>query len=107
MGQGANANAEARVELAARIDSLGRELPHLTTRALAFAVDDIRRTARRNRLEAVAALAGGLEQAIAVSGGAVVVLPFLEAMSDAVECESNEPAIAARYLAAVGVRLHG
>ncbi|MDB5715239.1 MAG: hypothetical protein JWO15_2636, partial [Sphingomonadales bacterium] len=49
----------------------------------------------------------GLENAISESSGATMVLPFLEAMSDAVTCDSIDPAVAASFLASVSLRLHG
>ena len=107
MGMGAEAKRAARAGLRDRIDRLARELPHMKSGALAFAVDDIRRVARDNDLRAVADLARGLENAIAESSGATVVLPFLEAMSDATGCESVDPAVAQSFLASVGLRLHG
>jgi hypothetical protein len=107
MGLGAEAKLAVKAGLCDRIDRLAMELPHMKPGALAFAVDDIRRIARANDLSAVAELARGLENAIAESSGATVVLPFLEAMSDAVSCDSMDPAIAQSFLASVGLRLHG
>lgn len=111
MGMGAEARRAVRSELCDRIDRIARELPHLKPGALAFAVDDIRRIARDNDLRPLAELARGLEHAIsgfgAGSGGATVVLPFLEAMGDAAGCDSPDPAVAQSYLASVGMRLHG
>ena len=74
---------------------------------LAFAVDDIRRIARDNDLRPLAELARSLESSIADSGGATMVLPFLEAMGDAVGCDSIDSAATQSYLASVGLRLHG
>lgn len=107
MGVGAEARQTVKAGLCERIDRLAMELPHMTPGKLAFAVDDIRRIARDNELRAVAELARGLENAIAESRGATFVLPFLEAMSDAVDCDSLDPAIAQSFLASVGLRLHG
>jgi hypothetical protein len=106
-------NAETRsfvrARIAARIDTLGRELSHLSPARIAFAVDDIRREARDARMETLATLASGLERAIATSGGTAVVLPYLEAMGDALECDGKRlpPAAQASLLASVGLRLHG
>ena len=97
----------AKAELSDRIDRLAMELPHLTASRLAYAVDDIRRLASNHDLRALAELARGLENAIAESSGATMVLPFLEAMSDAVTCESMDPAVATSFLASVGLRIHG
>ena len=99
----------ARTALADRIDMLGRELSHLSHSRIAFAVDDIRREARRSRFETLALLASGLERAMASSGGATIVLPYLEAMGDALACEEATvpPAQQAALLASVGIRLHG
>jgi len=107
MSLGTETRAIARVDLSNRIDALALALPHMTSRRLAFAVDDIRRTAARHDLRPLAELARGLENAIAESSGATMVLPFLEAMSDAVACDSVDPAVAASFLASVGLRLHG
>ena len=105
MSLGTDARDAVKSELCGRIDRLAAALPHLTPSRLAFAVDDIRRIARDHDLRALAALARGLESAIAMSGGAAMVLPYLEAMSDAAGCESIDPAITQSYLASVGVRL--
>jgi hypothetical protein len=96
-----------KAELFDRIDRLARELPHIKPSTLATAVDDIRRMASNNDLRPLAELARGLENAIADSGGATIILPFLEAMGDAADCDSSDPAVAQSYLASVGVRLHG
>lgn len=105
MSLGTDARDAVKADLCGRIDRLAGELAHMTPSRLAFAVDDIRRTACDHDLRALAALARGLESAIAMSGGAAMVLPYLEAMSDAAGCDSVDPAIAASYLASVGVRL--
>ena len=107
MGSSAVAKLAVRADLCDRIEGLARELPHLNASQVAFAVDDIRRIARNNDLRPLAELARGLEYAIAASGGAPAVLSFLEAMRDAVGCESVDPATAQSYLASVGLRLHG
>ncbi len=107
MGLGTDARAAVKAELANRIDRIAAELPHMTTATLAFAIDDIRRTAANHDLRPLAALARGLENALAEAHGSFVVLPYLEAMSDAVACESIDPAIAASLLASVGLRIHG
>jgi hypothetical protein len=107
MGLAAEAKLAVKANLHERIDRLAIELPHMKPGKLAFAVDDIRRVACANDLRAVAELARGLENAIAVSSGAACVLPFLEAMSDAVGCENADPAITQSLLASVGLRLHG
>ncbi len=107
MTLGTDARAIVRIELTDRIDRIAAELPHMTTATLAFAIDDIRRTATSHDLRPLAALARGLENALAESHGTYVVLPYLEAMSDAVACESIDPAIASALLASVGLRIHG
>lgn len=107
MGMGADARRVVRAELGDRIDRLAKELPHMTTSSLVGAVDEIRRTASDYNLRPLADLARGLENAISESSGATMVLPFLEAMSDAVTCESIDPAVASSFLASVGLRLHG
>ena len=48
VGLGAQAKLAVRAELCERIDRLARELPHIKSSQLAFAVDDIRRLARAN-----------------------------------------------------------
>ncbi len=107
MGLGTDARTIVKIELSNRIDRIALELAHMTPSNLAFAVDDIRRTAANHDLRPLAALARGLENAIAGSYGATMVLPYLEAMSDAVTCESIDPAVASSFLASVGLRLHG
>lgn len=107
MQSGAEAKMAIRIDLCDRIDQLARELPHINASRLAFAVDDIRRIARDHDLRPLEELARGLESAIADSGGATVVLSFLEAMGDAVDCECIDPAAAQSYLASIGLRLHG
>jgi hypothetical protein len=107
MGLNADTKAIVRAQLAARIDLLGRELSHMTSSRIAFAVDDIRREARGARMDALATLASGLERAMATSGSSAVVMPYLEAMGDALDCESLPPAAEASLLASVGLRLHG
>lgn len=111
MGLSADTKAVVRAQLAERIDTLGRELSHLSASRIAFAVDDIRRDARRAQMEALALLASGLERAMATSGGNAVVMPYLEAMGDALEgygaCETLPAAAQSSLLASVGLRLHG
>lgn len=98
--------AMVRATLASRIDMLGRELSHLSPVRIAFAVDDIRREAQHCRFDAVARLASGLEREMA-SAGTTVVLPYLEAMGDALDCDTLPPAHQTALLASVGVRLYG
>ena len=111
MGLSADTKAVVRAQLADRIDTLGRELSHLSPSRIAFAVDDIRREARAAQMEALALLASGLERAMATSGSNAVVMPYLEAMGDALEGygESDSLPMAAQtsLLASVGLRLHG
>jgi hypothetical protein len=107
MTQATTARAIAQIELADRIDRIATALPHMTTASLAFAIDDIRRAASSHDLRPLAALARGLENAIAESSGATMILPYLEAMSDAVACDSIDPAVASIFLASVGLRIHG
>jgi hypothetical protein len=107
MSLAAEAKLAVQSELCERIDRLARELPHLKACTLAAAVDDIHRVARNNNLRPLAELARGLENALTESDGAAVALPFLEAMGDAVGCDSIDPAAAQSYLASVGLRLHG
>jgi hypothetical protein len=99
--------AVVKTQLADRIDILAREASHLTTSRIVHAVDDIRREARACRLDALATLASGLERALATSGGDAVVLPYLEAMSDALDCATMPKDVSAAFLASVGVRLYG
>ena len=107
MGLGTDARLVVKADLCNRIDRLARELAHVTPGHLACAVDDIRRIARDHDLRPLAEIARALENAIAESRGAAMILPFLEAMSDAVGCESVDPAASQAYLASVGVRIHG
>ena len=107
MGLNADTKAVVRAQLADRIDMLGREFSHLSQSRIAFAVDDIRRDARSAQLETLATLASGLERAMATSGGTAVIMPYLEAMGDALDCDSLPAAAQASLLASVGVRLHG
>lgn len=109
MGICTDTRAMMRTALADRIDLLAREVSHLGHAQIAFAVDDIRREARRSRFETLALLASGLERAMATSGGATVILAYLEAMGDALALEETAvpPAQQAALLASVGIRLHG
>lgn len=91
MGLGAEARLAVKADLGGRIDRLARELPHINASTLSAAVDDIHRVARNNDLLPLAELARDLENAIADSGGAAMVLPFLEAMGDAIDAETNRP----------------
>jgi hypothetical protein len=85
MGLGAEAKLAVKAGLCDRIDRLARELPHIDACRLASVVDEIGRIARDNDLRQLADLARGLENAIVDSGGAAMVLPFLEAMGDAID----------------------
>jgi hypothetical protein len=107
MSIGTDTQAVVRAQIADRIDMIGREVAHLSTGRIALLVDDIRRDARSARLDTLAILASGLERAIATSAGAVVVLPWLEAMGDALDGEALPASAQASLLASVGVRLHG
>jgi hypothetical protein len=89
-GLGAVAKLAVKAELGDRIDRLARELPHINACQLSAAVDDIHRIARNNKLMTLADVTRGLENAIADSGGAAMVLPFLEAMGDAVDDENAQ-----------------
>ena len=103
----AEAMISARAQLTTQIDTLGRELSHLSISRIAYAVDDIRRDARDNHFDTLATLASNLERALASSGGTMVVMPYLEAMGDALDDSAMQPHVAAALLASVGVRLHG
>jgi hypothetical protein len=105
MGQGMDARAVARARLAERIELLAHEVSHLSAGRVAFAVDDIRREAQAAQLQPVATLASGLERAMASTGGAAIVLPYLEAMSDALTCDTAHGTEA--LMASVSLRLHG
>ena len=50
MGLGTDARMVVKAELSNRIDRLAMELPHMSPSMLAFAVDDIRRTAANHDL---------------------------------------------------------
>lgn len=103
----AQSRAIVRAALAEKVDTLARELPRLTPVRMAYAVDDIRREAHGYRLDTLATLASRLERALARSTSAAVVLPYLEAMGDALECDDVAPARQAALLASVSLRLHG
>lgn len=103
----AQSRAVVRAALAEKVDMLARELPRLTPITVAYAVDDIRREARGCRLDTLAELASGLEREMGASPNVAVVLPYLEAMGDALECDELSPAVQAALLASVGLRLHG
>lgn len=111
MNLNADTRAVVRAQLAERIDMLGRELSHLSASRIAFAVDDIRREARGAQMDALATLASGLERAMATSGSNAVVMPYLEAMGDALEGYGKSATLSAAaqasLLASVGLRLHG
>lgn len=107
MSISSDTKAAVRAQIADRIDMIGREVTHMSSGRIALLVDDIRRDARSVRLDTLATLASGLEHAIATSAGAVVVLPWLEAMGDALDGEVLPPSAQASLLASVGLRLHG
>ncbi len=107
MGLGSDARSWVKHDLSCRIDQIAMELPHITAARLVCAIDDIRRTAANHDLRPLAALARSLEHAIAESHGSAMVLPYLEAMSDAVSCDSIDPAVASSFLASVELRIHG
>ncbi len=99
--------AIARAQLADRIDLLAREVSHLSIGRVAYAVDDLRREARACRFDALAALASNLERDLATSGGTAVVMPYLAAMSDALDASPARAGTESSLLASVGLRLHG
>ena len=98
---------DVRREICARIDQLERDFRLLSIGELGRRADAIRHVAQTHRLSAVAALAGGLGEALAEGGRGATVRPFLEGMRDAVRGDRQDEASARSYLAAVGVRLAG
>lgn len=106
MDSSAQSRAMVRAALADKVDMLARELPRLSPVHMAYAVDDIRREANGYRLDTLATLASKLERAIATSPSAAVVLPYLEAMGDALEYDEVSPDRQAALLASVSIRLH-
>lgn len=107
MGVANGALAQAQTTLCERIDRIAIELPHLTVSRLAHEVDEVRRIAVNFGLSPVADIARGLESALAGSEGGVMVMPFLETMRDAVECDRLDPATSQAYLAQINQRLYG
>jgi hypothetical protein len=95
-----------KAQLCGQIDVLSENLPMAEVGSFAAQVDDIRRTARANGLAALADLAHALETALARSPCSNTVRPYLDAMRDATECESADPATTSAYLAMVSQRLH-
>lgn len=107
MGIANGAVMRAQAQLCDRIDRLAIEVPHLSVSRLAHEVDQLRRIATDYGLSPVADIARGLERALAGSEGGVVIMPFLEAMRDAVGCERLDAATSRTYLAAINQRLYG
>ncbi len=107
MGIAVEAMMQVRGGLCDRIDRIAHELPHLTLDQLCNGVDDIRRTALDHGLDPLAQLARGLETALADAGRGAMVLPWLDTMRDAVDCERLDAEAGAIYLAAINVRMAG
>jgi len=107
MSIAADTRSAMLAQLAGRIDTLGREAAHLPLARLAHAIDDIRRDARAARIDAIAALATGLEREMALGEGGAATLLYLEAMQDALDADPLPPAAQTALLASVGLRLHG
>jgi hypothetical protein len=107
MGINQDALMLVKAQLCDRIDQIASDLSRLSAGRLVQQIDDIRRTARDYGLVPVAEIAHSLESAMARSGGAITVMPYLEAMRDATGCESSDQATASAYLASVNQRLHG
>lgn len=104
---GSDTRAQVKAELACRIAILAGSATRMTTGRLACEVDGIRRDARASDLVALAALASGLERALGRTLGTTIALPYLEAMSGAVDCDDAAPGVTQRWLASVGVRTYG
>jgi hypothetical protein len=107
MGIAMEALAQAQAQICERIDRLAMELPHITISRLAHEVDDLRRIAGNYGLTPVVEIARGLESALAGSEGSVMVMPFLETMRDAANCDARDPATSTAYLASINQRLYG
>lgn len=107
MGVAEGALVQAQTRLCERIDKIAMELPHMGVSRLAHEVDELRRIAMDFGLAPVADIARGLESALAGSEGGVMVMPFLETMRDAVECDKLDPATSQAYLAQINQRLYG
>lgn len=106
----ADARSIVRARLVGRIDTLRHTHPGLSRRRLAFAVDDIRREAGSVQMDAVVSLASGLQRATATPAGNAPLMPYLDAMLDALDgysgCDRLSRDAEAALLATVGLRLH-
>lgn len=107
MGMAYDALNQVRAQLCDRIDMLAAQFAHMSVAQLAMQVDDVRRIAHEYGLRPLEDLACGLGSALSSSGGSMIVMPFLESMRDAADCERVDPAAAQSYLAAVNQRLYG
>lgn len=107
MGIAYDALNQVRAQLCDRIDMLAGQLAHMSPVQLAMQVDDVRRIAQQYGLRPLEDLACGLGSALSASGCSIVVMPFLESMRDAADCDRVDPATAQSYLAAVNQRLYG
>ena len=97
----------AKAQLIDQIDQVARALPHISMSQLAHQVDEIRRIAHDWGLLPVEQLARGLEGAISLSDGSIMILPFLESMRDAAGCGRVDAAAAQSFLAVMSQRRYG
>jgi len=94
-----------RSGLRQRIDAIAAQQGHISLSRICEQIDMIRHDARAYGLEPVARLASTLETTLATDGLGPVILPYLDLMRDAVECEDNGPETISAYLAALSARL--
>ena len=99
------AGTAGRVELSARIAQLKRDQALLSIAELCRRADTLRGHAHIGGFVALARLAGGLGDALAMHGRAATTRAYLDLMGDALDCPRFDAAAGDAFLAAVSVRL--
>ncbi len=74
---------------------------------LAVQIDALRHSAREMRLDAVAEIAHHFESALSQGKVKARFDPFIDALRDAVGCETADPEVISTLLAPVSQRLYG
>jgi hypothetical protein len=100
-----------RSELLALIGALEPQMVHFHPVRFLMQLDQIRRTAVQHGLDGVPSLISALETAISRlsdnAGGVLVVQNYVEAMHEALECDSLNPAMTEALMAHVALRMGG
>lgn len=99
--------AAIRGDLHARIAAVAASGAMLAPHLLVERIDEIRSVALAGGFGAVAGIAGRLESALARGGAGATLLPYLDALDDAVTLEPVREGAQAALLASVAVRFGG